>query len=388
MGTDQVFLDRTVFGSGPRRIAIKGLIDIEGMVTTAACRALERTAAPAAQDAVCIRRIRTEAVAGNVRIVGTTNLHELAFGATGINQVYGTPANPLDTTRMPGGSSSGSAVAVATGQADIALGSDTGGSIRIPASCCGIVGLKTTWGRIPTDGVWALAPFLDTIGPLARNVADVVAGMELLEEGFAARVPTVDPSTIRIARGRPEKAATDPAVDAAVSAALGCVGVPVNNIKLTLWDDIQRACLTVLLAEAWIQNNGLLRVVDGVSPATMHRLMLGSSIDTAELAHARHLRDSGLRSLRDVFSEADVIVMPTTPTRAPLLDDTTTPITAFTRFANLLGLPAISLPIPVPHDHRGTRDAHLPASIQIVGAPDADELVCGVARLFEAATAT
>src|SRR4051794_36392023 len=129
-----------------------------GLPTTAGCRALERRAAPAVADAACLQEIRAREAAGELWIVGKTNLHELAYGVTGINQWFGTPANPLDPRRMPGGSSSGSAVAVAVGDADVALGSDTGGSVCIPAACCGIAGLKTTRGRISLQGVWPLAP--------------------------------------------------------------------------------------------------------------------------------------------------------------------------------------------------------------------------------------
>src|SRR6185369_12477768 len=107
------------------------------------------------------------------------------YGISGINAAFGTPVNPLDPTRVPGGSSSGSAVAVANAEADVAYGSDTGGSIRIPAACCGIAGLKTTHGRIPLDGVWPLAPSLDTVGPMAVDVAGLILGMQLLEPGFA-----------------------------------------------------------------------------------------------------------------------------------------------------------------------------------------------------------
>src|SRR5207237_4097765 len=119
------------------------------------------------------------------RVVGKVNLHELAYGTTGINPWFGTATNPLDPARVPGGSSSGSAVAVATGEADAAYGSDTGGSVRIPSACCGTAGLKTTHGRIPLDGVWPLAPSFDTIGPMARDVAGLILGMQLLEPGFA-----------------------------------------------------------------------------------------------------------------------------------------------------------------------------------------------------------
>ena len=117
--------------------------------------------------------------------MGKTNLHELCFGATGVNPHYGTPVNPLDPTRIPGGSSSGSAVAVATGQADVAFGTDTAGSIRNPAACCGVAGLKTTHGRIPLEGLWPLAPSMDTVGPLAQQRGGRDLGMVLLEPGFA-----------------------------------------------------------------------------------------------------------------------------------------------------------------------------------------------------------
>ncbi len=153
---------------------------MEGEPTTAGCRAVAARAVPAMADAACLAGAR----AAGARIVGRTNLHELALGVTGVNPWYGTPVNPLDPGLVPGGSSSGSAVAVATGEADVAYGSDTGGSVRIPAACCGTAGLKTTWGRVPLGGVWPLSPSFDTVGPLARDVAGLVTGMELLEPGF------------------------------------------------------------------------------------------------------------------------------------------------------------------------------------------------------------
>src|SRR5579885_2835139 len=166
-------------GSGPR-LAVKDLIDVQGVPTTAGSRAVERVARPAAADAPCLAGAR----AAGARIVGKANLHELAMLPIGTNPWFGTPRNPLDPDLIPGGSSSGSAVAVADDDADIALGSDTGGSVRIPAACCGITGLKTTHGRVSLDGVWPLAPSFDTIGPMARDVAGVIAGMRLLEPGF------------------------------------------------------------------------------------------------------------------------------------------------------------------------------------------------------------
>src|SRR6202044_2074107 len=149
------------------RLAVKDLIDMVGEPTTAGCRAVEKVAQPAGRDARCLAGAR----AAGARIVGRTNLHELALGVTGVNPWFGTPVNPLDPARVPGGSSSGSAVAVAPGEADVAYGSDTGGSVRIPSACCGTAGLKTTWGRISLEGVWPLSPSFDTVGPMARDVS-------------------------------------------------------------------------------------------------------------------------------------------------------------------------------------------------------------------------
>ena len=161
-------------GTGPR-VAVKDLIDMAGLPTTAGSRPVADAALPAERDAACLAGLRAAIDAGQARFAGKTNLHELAFGITGINGAFGTPVNPLDPRRMPGGSSSGSGTAVAAGEADIAYGSDTGGSIRIPAACCGITGLKTTWGRISLDGVRPLAHSLDTVGPMARDIAGVAA---------------------------------------------------------------------------------------------------------------------------------------------------------------------------------------------------------------------
>src|SRR5436309_16034820 len=172
------------------RLAVKDLVDVEGVPTTAGCRAVERTAAPASADAPCLAGAR----AAGARIVGKANLQELATRPIGTNPWFGNPINPLDAALIPGGSSSGSAVAVANDDAEVALGSDTGGSVRIPSACCGTAGLKTTYGRVSLDGVWPLALSLDTVGPMARDVAGVVLGMQLLEPGF--EVADVAPTTV------------------------------------------------------------------------------------------------------------------------------------------------------------------------------------------------
>src|SRR6476620_9941912 len=201
--------------SGKLRLAVKDLIDMKGEVTTAGSQYLAKNSPPARRDATLLQRARRS----NVAIVGKTNLTEFALGTTGANEFYGTPINPFDRLRIPGGSSSGSAVAVANDEADVAFGTDTAGSIRVPAACCGVVGLKTTFGLIPIDGVYPIAPNrLDTIGPLAKDIAGTVRGMELLQAGFSGRyrqAVAAKPSADGLRIGRVYIEGTNPKVDRA-----------------------------------------------------------------------------------------------------------------------------------------------------------------------------
>jgi amidase len=393
--TDSVFIhlfpDPTLGTSNPAtdsalRIAVKDLIDMEGIITTAGCQAVASTAVPALTDAPLLTEMRRLESLGRVRFVGKTNLHELAFGADGINQAYGTPANPLDPGRVPGGSSSGSAVAVATGVADIALGSDTGGSIRIPATCCGTVGLKTSWGRIPVKGVWPLAPFLDTVGPMARTVTQTAQGLAMLDPSFS--IDQLKALSIRtIGRIRVGDTAVDPAIDTAVDAALLATGVAVLDIALPYRQEVHRAGITVILAEAWRGNRFLLedpKLAALVHPATAARLQLGESITDDELRDARLVRAQTADELARLFQRFDVLALPTLSMFPPQLGDAqTAPLTALTRFANLTGLPALSLPVPVTPPKGSTTRGTLPASIQLIGPMHRDDLVLAAGLLVE-----
>src|SRR3984885_2761425 len=179
-------------GQGPR-LAVKDCIDVAGVPTTAGCPVVAEMAEPAEIDAAVVASARE----GGARIVGKTGLTELCWSANGVNHWSGTPVNPRDPRRLPGGSSSGSAVAVATGEADVAFGTDTGGSVRIPAACCGIAGLKTTHRRISVKGVPPLAPSFAPVGPLGADVAAVELGMRLLEPAF-----TTPPAPAALVAGR------------------------------------------------------------------------------------------------------------------------------------------------------------------------------------------
>src|SRR4051812_47698018 len=219
-----------------------------GVPTTAGCKAVADAAEPATKDAPLMAGAR----AADARIVGKANLRELAFGATGVNEWFGNPVNPLDPKLVPGGSSSGSAVAVASGEADVAYGSDTGGSVRIPSACCGTTGLKTTHGRVSLEGVWPLALSLDTIGPMARDVAGLILGMQLLEPGFT--VAASPPSTI----GRFRLPNTDPEIDAALDRALAAAELEVVDIDLPGWMPAYASNGVILLAEAFQADSHLL----------------------------------------------------------------------------------------------------------------------------------
>jgi amidase len=352
------------------RLAVKDLIDMEGEPTTAGCRAVADRALPAPRDAACMAGAR----AAGARIVGRTNLHELALGVTGINPWYGTPVNPVDPTRVPGGSSSGSAVAVAVGDADVAYGSDTGGSVRIPAACCGTAGLKTTWGRIPLHDVWPLSPSFDTVGPMARDVAGLVVGMELLEPGFAVAETT----GVTIGRLRPP---ADPLIDAAVDKALRDTEWPILELDVPEWDQATAHAGLLLMVEAWGSNRALVaRDPDGIGKLVRERLALGASFDAATIAAAWSGQRAWKQTLEGLFEQVDFLVTPTLTIFPPALDDGDDLLVArCTIPVNLAGVPALALPLPT--------SGPLPTSIQLIGPAHSEERLLAAGAWLESAAA-
>jgi amidase len=365
------FITPLQIGSG-LPVAIKDIIDLEGEVTTAGCRGVAASAGPASADAACLSEIRRRAELGEVRIVGKTNLHELAFGTTGRNPWYGTPRNPLDPSLVPGGSSSGSAVAVARGDADVALGSDTGGSVRIPAACCGVAGLKTTWGRIPLDGVYPLAPSLDTIGPMARDIEGLVVGMQLLEPGFTVATAS---DALTLARVRVE---AEPAIDAAVDAAVARSGLPVSDLAVPGWQSAWESAALLIAAEAWRANRDLLaRAPDGVSGGVRGQIEFGGTIGDDQLEACRAAQRSWQDTLARHLTPETLLVLPTLPVPPPPLEVRTFDGSRLTLPVNFAGLPALALPAPT------TRG--LPASLQLIGPPGGEEVLLAAGRIIEAA---
>lgn len=344
------------------RLAVKDLIDVAGTATTCGSAAFA-DAPPAERDASCVTAARR---AGAV-IVGKTNLHELALGATGVNPWSGTPTNPLDDGRVPGGSSSGSAVAVATGEADVAYGTDTAGSCRIPAACCGVVGLKTTHGRIPTDGVHPVAPSLDAVGPLARDVDGIIAGMRLLDPGFTP----VASQPRRVGRVRVR---ADADVQAAIDEALARAGFEVEEVEVPDWDDAYGAGAAILLAESGEHLGHLLERREQLGEDIAAKLDAARYLEHERVVQARATIDRWRAAFLALVERSGLLALPTIPSAPPPLDAgaaAEVELSRLTFAANLAGVPAIALPVPT----GGT----FPASLQLVGPPGGEEVVVAAA---------
>ena len=371
------------------RLAVKDLIDMKGVVTTAGSEFLATHASPAKRDAKCLEIARQT----GVQFVGKTNLSELAVAVSGMNAYYGTPRNPLDRGRIPGGSSSGSAVAVANDEADVAFGTDTAGSIRVPAACCGVVGLKTTFGLIPIDGVYPIAPVrLDTIGPMAKDIAGTVRGMDLLQAGFSGRyrqAVAAKPSAKGLRIGRLYIEGTNPNVDRAVDDALAATGFKVINLGSEFtekWNQAQKDAATVAAVGAWLYDQKF-KDESQVTIRTKAVIALGGVQYKTAYPEALRKQAAWKSELQRVFNNVDFIALPTlknVPLRLPLFGGTV----AFearalalqnTQAVNYAGVPAVAIPIPITHGSFPL------TSLQLVGPRFAEADLLNAGRLVEAA---
>lgn len=376
--------------SGRLRLAVKDLIDMKGFVTTAGTEHFAKRGVPAIRDAECLAIARER----NVQIVGKANLTELALGVTGRNAYFGMPKNPVSKKRdlISGGSSSGSAVAVANGSADVALGTDTAGSIRVPAACCGIAGLKTTFGLVSTKGVYPIsAKNLDTVGPMAKNVAGLVQGMDLLQRGFAGRYQSAKaaaPSANRITIGRLYVDGTSRVVDDAVDAALKAKGFRVVALPKsfkTQWEQAERDGRTVAVADGWLTDREL-NTEPGITAGTKAVFALGAYEYNVNYRSALQRRAGWQRELKRVFRSVDFIALPTLKTLPPTvpLFGGTTALEALTLSlqntvaVNYAGNPAVAIPVPL-HDKDGSV-----TSLQLIGPRLSEAPLLNAARLAEA----
>jgi amidase len=356
-------------GDGPR-LAVKDCIDVAGLPTTAGCPVVAEMAEPADIDAAVVASARE----AGARIVGKTGLTELCWSASGVNHWSGTPTNPRDPRRLPGGSSSGSAVAVATGEADVAFGTDTGGSVRIPAACCGVTGLKTAFGRISMKGVYPLAPTLDTVGALGSDVAAVELGMRLLDPGFRA-LPA--PTTLIAGRltATGFDGGIDPAIDAAIDRALAAAGVAVARLPALDVGPLMEAAGVIIDAEGFRVNSYLMQHLRRLSPHVRRNLERGARLGRGDRAAADRVRATVRATLESLLADSPVLVLPTLAGTPPLLGARGFALTALVVPANLAGLAALSLPVPAA--------GHVIASMQVIG--HSEEQVVAFGRAIEAA---
>lgn len=352
---------------GPR-LAVKDAIDVAGYPTTVGSPALRDRAAPAAADAPCIATAR----AFGARIVGKTNLHELCFGTTGLNAAFGHPVNPRWPDLVPGGSSSGSAVAVALGEADVAFGTDTGCSVRMPAACCGIAGLKTTHGRISIDGVWPLAPSFDTIGPLARDVAGLVLGMQMLVPGFS--IGGIRPATTVGRLAAPPGVPVDPTFDAAVDRALAAAGFAPEPVALAGWDRAAGSFAVMIDFEAW-QSSGRLLATGLVQDYVARRLGPCEQVTSEAYTNARRTATTWTAEVLALLQRSEVLAMPTLSHAPVPVGDKAVMGNGLNLPFNVAGTPAISIPVgPNPGE-----------SLQLIAAPGGEELLLATAAVVERA---
>ena len=357
-------------------IAVKDLADIKGRLTGFGSRVYARE--PARETASFVERLK----AAGLIVIGTTHMVEFAFGSWGTNHATGTPWNPLDPTvhRVPGGSSSGSAVAVAAGLVPAAIGSDTGGSIRIPASLCGVVGFKPTVGSVSTEGVAPLSPTFDTIGPLAKSVNDArlmfaaLTGTEvprLPGRTMSARVGVVD---------RAQLEPIDPHVADAFEDAIDRLSDAVEvreTVRLPLpLSEYQRLSGEIMAFEAYRRLRVLVEDESTpLDPFVRQRVRAGREIDAKRYDAALQERQKAIRDFGPILDRFDVILLPATPLRAvPVaeVDESIFPMSRFTRIGNYLDLCGISIPV-------SSRDGGLPVGLQAVAGTgrDADLLAFG-----------
>jgi aspartyl-tRNA(Asn)/glutamyl-tRNA(Gln) amidotransferase subunit A len=360
-------------------VAIKDLVDVASVRTTAGSRLFANRVAE--HDAPVVETLRA---AGAV-IVGKTNLHEFAYGGSGAISAFGATRNPHDPERMSGGSSSGSAAALSAGMCFAAIGTDTAGSIRLPAACCGIVGLKPTYGLVSAEGVVPLSESFDHVGPMARTAADaeamlrVIADREMAERSHASK-----DIRVRIARkyffdGLEPEVATiiDNALHelARVFDVRGEIDVPVDEDRTLQTSESYR------YHKAYVETSPEL-----YDPQTLARILRGRDVTAAQHEAALvRLRERRARA-GELFRDTDVIVTPTTPIEPPRFADVARAeelrpkeilMLRNTRPFNVLGLPTVSVPC-------GWTSSGMPVGLQLTSANANDLLALGCARLVEA----
>ena len=379
-------------------LAHKDMFDRKGKV--ASWGAKIRATEPAAQDSTAIARFK----ASGALQIAALHLAEFAYGPTGHNYAIGHARNPWDTSRITGGSSAGTAASVAYGAIPVGLGSDTGGSLRLPAACCGIVSIKPTWGRISRAGAMPLSPALDTVGVLARHVEDLALALGVLagpdaRDPAASALPVPDYLSHLDDPVKGLKVGVDEAVIGEASpevqrmlqdvlAVLEKVGLAKASCRFPDWQTLDHLVQLVQLPDASAAHTAYLRTRPGdYSPQVRSRVEVGHFIGAVDHLTALRARGTYLqRTLDTTFKGADVAILPILADPLPTiaeLDVAASPnlqaamgrVVKFTRPINYLGLPTLALPIP--------RKGGLPNGIQLVGRPYAEAQLLAIGQAYQ-----
>jgi len=369
-------------------VSIKDLFDIAGEPTRAGSKILAEEAKPAAADAAIVRRLRS----GGAVIVAKTNMTEFAFSGIGANPHFGTPGNPRDRARVPGGSSAGAPVAVADGMCDVAIGSDTGGSVRIPAALCGLVGFKPSRQRVPTDGAFPLSYTLDSIGPIAGSVADCAkADAVMAGEDFSPLAPAALAGLrFGIAEGLPLDRLDD-AVSPAFAAALkrlDAAAIRISHETLPQFDGMAEVNAKggISPPEACaIHRDRLRRRSADIDPNVLARIERGCAVSAADYVDMMRDRARLVRDMDARLAGLDVLIMPTTSIVAPTIAEVAdskvfaarnAALLRNTAIINFFDLCAITLPVPV--------DANaMPVGLMLVARNGQDRRLLDIAAAVE-----
>jgi aspartyl-tRNA(Asn)/glutamyl-tRNA(Gln) amidotransferase subunit A len=350
------------------RLAVKDILDTAGVRTTYGSLIFEHHVPESSAGAV----VRLEEA--GYADVGKANLHEFAFGMTSENPHYGTVPNPIAPGRIAGGSSGGSAAALAAGLADAALGSDTAGSIRAPAACCGVVGFKPTYGLVAAEGCFPLAPSFDHVGPMARTVGECVRMMSALAPALDP-VPTLSPGDLEV--GVAWVGEADPLVRSRVKEAAGRFPNPRELHLPAMPEGIQHVRMRET-AETHVKLFSGYR--DRYGHDVAEKLDRCLEVTDREYEAGLQTRERYRERLAELMRGVDIVLTPTLPIVAPPVgigDLALRPrMTLFTYPFNAIGAPALAVPC-------GSAEDDLPASVQVVGRPGMDALVLGVGTLLE-----
>jgi aspartyl-tRNA(Asn)/glutamyl-tRNA(Gln) amidotransferase subunit A len=363
-------------------VSIKDLFDVAGEPTRAGSKILAEEAAPANADAVVVQRLRA---AGAV-VVAKTNMTEFAFSGIGANPHFGTPGNPRDRKRVPGGSSSGAPITVADGMSDIAIGTDTGGSIRVPAGLCGLVGFKPSRQRVPTDGAFPLSKTLDSIGPIAKTVTDCVkADAAMAGEKFVPLEP-IELAGLRlgVAVGLPLERLDDTVAKAfsAAMSRLSSAGMNVVPGEFALFDDMTainnrggisppEACV--------VHRDRMRRRAADIDPNVRARIERGCAVTEADYADMFRKRTELVAAMDEQLKAFGLLAMPTTSIVAPTIAEVADPnvfaarnaaVLRNTSIINFFDLCAISLPLP---------DTQLPVGLMLAARNGQDRTLLRLA---------